>query len=102
MKRAAKLGLPVAVHAEDDAMAAAIDGEVEDGRVATDARAWLDSRPVAVELEAIRVALELAGETECALHIVHVSSPEGIAMVTEARLNRVDVTAETCPHYLAC
>jgi allantoinase len=46
------------------------------------------------------VALDLAGETGCALHIVHVSSPEGIALVTEARLQRVDVTAETCPHYL--
>ena len=34
---------------------------------------------VAVELEAIRVALELAGETGCALHIVHVSSGAGVA-----------------------
>jgi len=53
-----------------------------------------------VELAAIRLALELAGETGCALHIVHVSSPEGIALITEARDQRVDVTAETCPHYL--
>src|SRR6185312_13325670 len=66
----------------------------------TDARAFLASRPVEVELEALRTALELAGETGCALHIVHVSSPEGIALVTAARAQRVDVTAETCPHYL--
>lgn len=99
MKRAAKLNLPVAVHAENEATAAALTEKLKTaGR--TDARGWLDSRPVAVELEAIRVALELAGETGCALHLVHVSSPEGIALVTEARLNRVDVTAETCPHYL--
>jgi allantoinase len=99
MKRAVKLGLLVAVHAEDDAMAAQLTAEMKAaGR--SDARAWLDSRPVEVELAAIRVALELAGETGCALHIVHVSSPEGIALITEARLQRVDVTAETCPHYL--
>ncbi len=99
MKRAVKLKLPVAVHAEDDAMAAKLTAEIKaQGR--TDARAWLDSRPVAVELEAIRVALDLAGETGCMLHIVHVSSPEGIALIEEARLNRIDVTAETCPHYL--
>lgn len=99
MKRAAKLGLLVAVHAEDDAMAAQLTEKIKAaGR--TDAQAWLDSRPVAVELEAIRVAIDLAGETGCALHVVHVSSPEGIALITEARLNRVDVTAETCPHYL--
>ena len=99
MKRAAKVGLPVAVHAEDDAMVAALTEKIKmAGR--SDARAWLDSRPVGVELEAIRTALEIAGETQCALHIVNVSSPEGIALITEARLQRVDVTAETCPHYL--
>lgn len=99
MKRAAKLGMLVAVHAEDDALAARFTAE-QKARGRHDAKAFLASRPVAVELEAIRITLELAGETGCALHIVHVSSPEGIALITEARAQRVDVTAETCPHYL--
>lgn len=99
MKRAAKLGLLVAVHAEDEALAARFTAE-QRAKGKSDAHAWLDSRPVAVEQEAIRVATELAGETGCALHIVHVSSPEGVALVDEARAQRVDVTAETCPHYL--
>jgi allantoinase len=99
MKRAAKLGLLVAVHAEDDTLAATFTAEQKAaGR--SDAAAWLASRPVEVELEAIRVATELAGETGCALHIVHVSSPEGVALVAAARERGVDVTAETCPHYL--
>jgi allantoinase len=99
MKRAAKLGLLVAVHAEDEALAAKFTAEQRTkGR--HDARAYLESRPVEVELAAIRQALELAGETGCALHIVHVSSPEGVALISEARSNRVDVSAETCPHYL--
>jgi allantoinase len=99
MKRAAKLNLLVAVHAEDDALAAKFTAE-QKAKGRTDARAYLASRPVEVELEAIRVALEIAGETGCALHVVHVSSPEGLALIAEARLQRVDVTAETCPHYL--
>lgn len=99
MKRAAKLGMLVAVHAEDDALAARLTAEQKAaGR--TDARAYLASRPVEVEQIAIRQALEFAGETGCALHIVHVSSPEGLALVDDARAQRVDVTAETCPHYL--
>jgi allantoinase len=98
-KRAAKLGLLVAVHAEDDALAATFTAE-QKSRGRNDAAAWLASRPVEVELAAIRLATELAGETGCALHIVHVSSPEGVALVEEARNQRVDVTAETCPHYL--
>lgn len=99
MKRAAKLGLLVAVHAEDEALAAKLTA-AQKAKGHTNARAWLDSRPVEVELAAIRTALELAGETGCALHIVHVSSPEGVALVSAARDQRVDVTAETCPHYL--
>ncbi|HEX2862394.1 MAG TPA: allantoinase AllB [Lacunisphaera sp.] len=99
MKRAAKLGLLVAVHAEDDALATQFTA-AQKAKRQTDPKAWLASRPVEVELTAIRQALEFAGETGCALHIVHVSSPEGIALVTEARSQRVDVTAETCPHYL--
>ena len=99
MKRAARLGLLVAVHAEDDALATRHTiAQKEKGH--TDARAWLASRPVEVELAAIRTAVELAGETGCALHVVHVSSPEGIALIDDARMQRVDVTAETCPHYL--
>ena len=99
MKRAAKLEMVVAVHAEDDALAAKLTAE-QKAKGKTDAKAYLASRPVEVELAAIRTALELAGETGCALHIVHVSSPEGIALIDAARANRVDVTAETCPHYL--
>jgi allantoinase len=99
MKRAAKLGMLVAVHAEDEAAAAKLT-EQQKAAGHTDARAYLASRPVEIELTAIRQALEFAGETGCALHIVHVSSPEGIALIDEARSQRVDVTAETCPHYL--
>lgn len=99
MKRAAKLGLIVAVHAEDEALASKLTEDLK-ARGRTDASAWLESRPVEVELAAIRLATELAGETGCALHVVHVSSPEGIALIDAARDQRVDVTAETCPHYL--
>jgi allantoinase len=99
MKRAAKLGMIVAVHAEDETLAVKY-AEQQKAAGRTDAAAWLNSRPVDVELEAIRIALELAGETGCALHVVHVSSPEGIALIDEARAQRVDVTAETCSHYL--
>ncbi len=99
MKRAARLGLLVAVHAEDDTLATQFT-TAQLAKKKTDAKAWLASRPIEVELAAIRQATEFAGETGCALHIVHVSSPEGIAFIQEARAQRVDVTAETCSHYL--
>jgi allantoinase len=49
MKRAAKLGMLVAVHAEDEALAAKLTAE-QKATGKTDARAYLASRPVAVEL----------------------------------------------------
>ena len=58
------------------------------------------SRPVVAELEAIGRAIAFAEDTGCALHIVHVSSGRGVALVAEARARGVDVTCETCPHYL--
>jgi len=99
MKTAAACGLPVGVHAEDDAMTQAL-AEERRGQGKIKWRDYLDSRPVEAELRAIRVALELAGETGCDLHVVHVSCPEALDLVREARNRGVRVTAETCPHYL--
>lgn len=90
MKRAAALGMLVAVHAEID------HPELAHGSTARD---YLASRPVRMEVEAIRLALELAGETGCKLHVVHVSSAEGAALIAAAK-GTIDVTSETCPHYL--
>src|ERR1051325_5122713 len=99
MKRAARLGLPVAVHAESQTMTRRLSQErVAQGRTAI--RDFLDSRPVAAELEAIREALDLAGETGCPLHLVHVSCGAGVRLITEAQRKGLDVSCETCPHYL--
>ncbi len=99
MKRAAQLGLPVAVHAEDEAMvAAATKAAREAGR--TTMRDYLESRSIEAEVAAIRVACELAGETGCRLHVVHVSCGEGLDEIRASKDRGIDVTAETCPHYL--
>jgi allantoinase len=100
MRRAAQLRLPVAVHAESEALTRQLAQErLARGR--TSIRDYLASRPIAAELDAIRRALDLAGETGCALHVVHVSCGEGVQLIAEARRRGVDVSCETCPHYLA-
>ena len=92
MARAAALGLPVAVHAERPSALREPAG--------TTWRDFVASRPVEAELEAIERALALAAETGCALHVVHVSSGDGVALIAAARGRGVDATCETCPHYL--
>ena len=56
--------------------------------------------PRVAEHQAIATAIALAEDTGCALHLVHVSTGRGVAMVAEARARGADVTCETCPHYL--
>jgi allantoinase len=88
MVRAAALNLPVAVHAERPARLAEPTG--------TGWRAWVASRPIEAELEAIETAIAMARDTGCDLHVVHVSSAAGVELVAAAD----GVTCETCPHYL--
>ena len=96
MARAAELGLAVAVHAED----AELTARLTDAAVGNGWRDFVATRPVEAELEAIGRAIALAEETGCSLHVVHVSSGRGVRLVAEAKSRGVDVTCETCPHYL--
>jgi allantoinase len=99
MRRAAALGLPVAVHAENEAITKALTAKARQaGRV--EFRDYLASRPAIAEVEAISRAILFATEAGCALHVVHVSTARGLALIADARARGNDVTAETCPHYL--
>jgi allantoinase len=100
MRVAATLGLPVAVHAESDSITLVLSSRLR-AAGKTGIRDYLESRPVLAELEAISRAILLAEETGCALHIVHISSGRGVALAAQARARGVNVTLETCPHYLA-
>ena len=96
----AEIGAPLLVHAE-------LPGPIE---LATAQRSptssgkryqtWLESRPRAAENEAIALLLQLAVEHSLHIHIVHLSSAESIAQIHGAQLASVEVTVETCPHYL--
>ncbi len=97
MREAARLGLPVAVHAESQSITEAALAV----RPIVDARTFLASRPLVAELDAITRVLQLAHETGASLHIVHVSSGQGVALAADARSRGVNVSIETCPHYLA-
>lgn len=100
MRTAARLGLPVAVHAENEGLTSALAALARsEGRVSV--KDYLSSRPVTAEAEAVSRALLFAEETGCALHVVHVSSARGVQLVRRAaEAGLCDATCETCPHYL--
>jgi allantoinase len=87
------------VHAENDEIVrAGIEFERAAGH--QDPMAHARSRPPVAEHEAIARVLELGRATGVRLHICHVSTPRGVELVARARRDGVDVSAETCPHYL--
>jgi len=100
MRVAAGLGLPVAIHAENDGMTTALSAMARSaGR--TSMRDYLDSRPIAAEAEAISRALAFAEDTGCSIHVVHTSSARGVGLIRRAvEAGLCDATCETCPHYL--
>lgn len=99
MEIIAKTGKILAVHAENDGITGGLSQAAKRaGRVG----AWdyLKSRPAVAEHEAISRAILMAEATGCKLHIVHVSTARGVEIVQSARARGVDVSCETCPHYL--
>lgn len=58
------------------------------------------SRPPVVEAEAIRRLCAVAKLADSPVHIVHLSSAEGLEEVRRARAAGQTVWAETCPQYL--
>ena len=89
----ARRGVPLLVHAEDPS-------RHHRNRPARRYRAYLASRPASSELDAIRLMIRLAEEFQTRVHVVHVSSAEGVEAIAGARAAWVPITAETCPHYL--
>jgi allantoinase len=61
---------------------------------------FLASRPRESENRAIEMMIRLSGEFDTRVHIVHLSSAEGLPMLRAATASGVRITAETCPHYL--
>src|SRR5579872_6247832 len=98
--RIAAAGGLAGVHAENDEIVRdGIRAERSAGH-GGDPLAHARSRPPVAEHEAIARCLELARATGVRLHICHVSTPRGVELVRAARARGVDVSAESCPHYL--
>jgi allantoinase len=95
----ARWKVPVGFHAEIDLIIEDLMARAKRaGRVAP-----LDhyhTRPPASETLAVLKLLELAYWTKVKLHVFHASQPRSVELVEWFRAQGVDVSAETCPHYL--
>ena len=60
----------------------------------------MDSRPPVVEALAVARLLTMAEALEAPVHVAHVSCAHALQVIRRFQRDGLDVTAETCPHYL--
>jgi dihydroorotase len=89
--------IPVISHCEDTNLSEG--GQINLGYVST----ITGLRGIPREAESIIVARDilLAKETKAHLHITHVSTKESVRLIKMAKEWGVNVTADTCPHYIS-
>jgi len=96
---AAATGKRVSLHAENnDIMERRQKRLMTAGKM--DQWAHLAARPNVVAVEAVSRAAILAEWTGARIHVLHISTADELRPLREAKARGVDITGETCPHYL--
>lgn len=92
----ARHDMPFLVHCE---LAELLDLDAQNNDP-TNYNAFLQSRPVACEVQAIDWMIECCRTCQVPLHIVHLSAAEGLDKIIEAKKEGLPLTVETCTHYI--
>jgi dihydropyrimidinase len=99
MAAARRHGALVMVHAENHGIISWLAGRlVKQGNTLPRYHAICHTR--GSEAEAIQRIIAMAELIDCPILIVHVSTPEGIQAIREAKARGLKVFGETCPQYL--
>lgn len=99
MKKVAQTGVMIGFHAENNDM---INKNIailrSEGKTSPIYHGR--SRPPVVEIETTSKILLFAKKTGAKIEICHITTPEVVGLINEAKCKGVYVIAETCPHYL--
>lgn len=95
----AKYNVPYLIHAELDSQ------EKEPPEIGDKYQSFLKSRPKSWENDAIDMMIDLAEKAKSQgvlgkIHIVHLSSAEALPAIQSAQQRGLQLSAESCPHYL--
>ena len=99
VKRAAQLGCPVLVHAEDSEMCGCGIKDAQKNNL-DGLSAWSESRPPKSEAKAIQTISKFGREYDCTIYFVHVGSSAALQQIQQERKLGTRIFVETCPHYL--
>jgi dihydroorotase len=95
LQYAATFGFAVWLRPQDPALAR--HGVAHDGQVAT--RFGLPAIPVCAETVALATILILARETGARVHLMRLSSAEGVEMVRQAKREKLSITCDVAIHH---
>jgi dihydroorotase (multifunctional complex type) len=96
---AAKLNVPVAVHAEDKALLKANEEKLKQAKKVSNA-AFQEAHSETVEIRAVERLLKISKQTNVHLHFCHISTKEGLSLITEAKKSGRKVTCEVTANHL--
>jgi dihydroorotase len=97
--RLAKIGATTSVHAENDSIISFYMEKVKnEGR--KDISAYAEGRPRLAEAEAIQRIAIFSSYAGNKIHILHLTSKDGLEQVVRWKQTGVKITVETCPQYL--
>ena len=99
VKRAASLGCPVLVHAEDyESCGCGIKTAKEKNQDGLSA--WSESRSPEYEAKAIKTVSKFGRDYDCVIYFVHIGSDLALKQIEEEKKLGTKIFVETCPHYL--
>lgn len=94
-----ELNLVCAIHTEDYYLVDYYSHFMQEmGR--EDPESWCEGRTYEAEPEAIWSVVGITGKVGNKLHIVHLSTKEGLNIIRWAKAHGLNVSTETCPQYL--
>lgn len=96
----AKTGKPIAIHAENADLIKSLTANIKVEDYENEFEALLACRPNLAEELVVHTAIQYSKETGARLHILHISAKETVDLIKEAKEKQIQVTGETCPHYL--
>src|SRR5699024_1806227 len=98
-KEVSNTGKIIAIHAENNELIYQLSNEMQK-KNHTNYEALIKSRPDLAELTTIQTGLAFAQDTGAKLHILHITSKNGVEKVRESQEKGNRVTSETCPQFL--
>jgi dihydroorotase len=96
----AEIGMRIGFHAETTELNAHFTSLCRKTGIEPDGLLLSNARPVISEVLAIQSAIIYSQYTKSKIHIHHVTSLDAAQLVFDARQKGMDITCETCPHYL--